>query len=160
MRPAPPTTTLIKQHNAVRSRIEQPPMPRRTPRTRTAVQDDSRLTLGIAAHLPVDEITTSDLQHALRIRFDLGYRSGISRLSQSHYELPGADSVCALRRRKTRPHDWITLRLSGRGKRSEPSPLRTTPIRGDFAQSIGRRGTRVGLRGPVIPKADDRIHRG
>ena len=68
----PVTPALIKQHNAVHSRIEQPPMPRRTPRAGTTVEDDRRPAPGVAAHLPVDEVTTSDLQHALGIRFDLG----------------------------------------------------------------------------------------
>ena len=72
MRPTPSTTTLIEQHDAVDIRIEEPPMPRCTPRAGTTVWDDSRLAPGIAAHLPVDEITTSDLEHAVRIRFDLG----------------------------------------------------------------------------------------
>src|SRR5262245_38407696 len=81
MRPASAATTLIEQHHAVRRRVEQPPMPRRTPRAGTAVKNDGRLAPGIAAHLPVDEITASDLQHALRMRFDLGIQAWHTSLS-------------------------------------------------------------------------------
>jgi hypothetical protein len=53
---APPTVALVKEYEAVGTRIKQPAVPGDTSRTRTAVQDHGWLSLGIAAGLPVDAI--------------------------------------------------------------------------------------------------------
>src|SRR5947209_19878334 len=69
--PAPPTVALIEEHEAVGAGIKQPAVPGRTSRTRTAVQDDGCLAMGIATGLPVDKVAVIYLQEALLVWLDL-----------------------------------------------------------------------------------------
>ena len=61
---------MIEQHDPISVRIEQPAMPRRASRSRTAMQHDGRLASRIAAGLPVDAITVANFEHAMLVRFD------------------------------------------------------------------------------------------
>jgi hypothetical protein len=76
VRPAPLTVALIEQHEAVRARIEESPMPRRAARARAAVQHHGRLPTWVAAGLPVEGISVAHVQHAVGVRLDLWIHAG------------------------------------------------------------------------------------
>ena len=69
---AAPAAPLVEQDHPVGVGVEDPPHPRRAARPRAAVEHHRRLALGVAAHLPVDELAVADLQHALIVGLDLG----------------------------------------------------------------------------------------
>src|SRR5229473_5578786 len=84
---APPTISLIEEHEAVGAGIKQPAVPGSTSRTRATMQDDGWLAMWIATGLPVDKIAVIHLQDALLVWLDLriqiGHDSPASRSSTS-----------------------------------------------------------------------------
>jgi hypothetical protein len=75
VRPAA-AAALIEEHNAVGVEIEVSAPSRGAARARAAVQDDVRLPVRVAAHLPIDELFVPSLQHAVVMRLDLRIQTG------------------------------------------------------------------------------------
>ena len=69
-RRAPPAAPLVELDETVRVRVERPPPPRRKTAPRPAVQRHGRLTVRIAADLPVHELPGPHVQHSRVIRLD------------------------------------------------------------------------------------------
>jgi hypothetical protein len=70
VRRAPSAIALIEQSNPICRWIEQPAMPLRTSRSRTAMQHNGRLAARIPARLPVHAIPVTDVEHPLLVRLD------------------------------------------------------------------------------------------
>jgi hypothetical protein len=64
-------STLIEADDAVGLGVEEAAVSQVAGTSRTAVEEDDRLAVGVAALLPVDLVDVGDLQHARAIRFDL-----------------------------------------------------------------------------------------
>src|SRR5512132_1041560 len=78
VRGASAAVPLVEQDRPVDLRVEQPTLPRRAARPRTAVQDDSRPPVRVAAHLPVQEVALADVEHAVVVGLDRGIQPGHS----------------------------------------------------------------------------------
>src|SRR5258708_4515495 len=65
------TTALIEEHDPVSIGIKKAAVPRRTARTRPAVQNNGWLAVRIATGFPVEPIIVTNIQPALLIRLDL-----------------------------------------------------------------------------------------
>ena len=65
MRARSPATTLIKQHDAILSRVEIPPHRRATPAARTAMQHDNGNTRRVAALLHINFMSIAHVHNAL-----------------------------------------------------------------------------------------------
>jgi hypothetical protein len=61
MRRAATASALVEEHDPVESGIERPTIPGRASRSGSAMKDDGRLAFGIAASLPVDTVSLSDV---------------------------------------------------------------------------------------------------
>jgi len=61
MGPAPPTISLVEQHNAVLIWIENPSEVRRRSRARATVDEEGGLARSVTASLPVDEVSLTNV---------------------------------------------------------------------------------------------------
>src|SRR5436309_1611436 len=82
---ATPTVSLIKKHYSVGGGIKKPPVPGNTSRTRSAMQDGSRLATWIATSLPVDGIAITHLYKSLLVWLD--FRIQIDHILPSSHSL-------------------------------------------------------------------------
>jgi hypothetical protein len=62
--PALAAAALVEQHDPVARRVEQPPHVRGQAAAGSAVQEHRRLAVRVAALLPVDLLTVTDLEQA------------------------------------------------------------------------------------------------
>ena len=76
VRRAPPTAALVEKHDPVPLRIEVATTTAPAPGTRSPVDDQCGLAVGIAARLPVDPIAIAYIEQALVVRLDRGVRLG------------------------------------------------------------------------------------
>src|ERR1700675_2916000 len=60
---APATVALVELHHSVRGGVEHAPERRRAARSRPTVQYHRGLAIGIAADLPIEMVTVSDIEH-------------------------------------------------------------------------------------------------
>jgi len=75
VRRAPAAVPLVEQDDPVRIRVEQPRLPQRAARARTAVQHDRGPAEWVPARLPVQEVALAHIEHAVLVRLDLGVRA-------------------------------------------------------------------------------------
>jgi len=68
---------LVEQHDPVALRVEEPPLPRRRPAPRTAVQEHHRLALGVAGLLPIHALPVAGEEEAGLVRLDLGIEDAV-----------------------------------------------------------------------------------
>ena len=87
MRARFPAAALVEEEHVVARRIEELPMDRADPAARSAMQEDRRLSLRIAADLPIDAVAIADVEHARLARLD---RAG------KRCEAGGRESVIAI----------------------------------------------------------------
>ena len=72
MRTRPARATLVEQHHAPVCRVEEAAMHRSGPGTGTAVQEQDRLSRGMADLFPVDRVAVADPKEAEVVGTDLG----------------------------------------------------------------------------------------
>src|SRR5690349_10307133 len=82
--PTAPAAALVEQHDVVERRIEQTPLPRRTPRARPPMQEQRREARGIATALPVHLVPVAHVQPATGRRLH----------RWEHPAIPRADAAC------------------------------------------------------------------
>ena len=70
MRRRASAATLIEDQQIVAFRVEQPAMGRRSAGTGTAVQEDGRLAIRVAAKLPVEAVPVADVEVSLPVGLD------------------------------------------------------------------------------------------
>ena len=122
IRRAVAAAALIEEHDAIRTRVEEPPPARRAARSRSPVQHDRGLRRAVAVHLPVDQLAIADVELPRRGRL-------IHRRSRPR---PGRSPAGASRRSRVRGR---TPRARGGGRPScrrrvgRRSPVRS-PRRG------------------------------
>ncbi|GGP09288.1 hypothetical protein GCM10012278_44380 [Nonomuraea glycinis] len=62
-------------------------------RARTAVHDDGGLAVGVAAHLPVDEVAVADVEMPMVIRLDRGmHRPNVHSAAGTRKRIPGRET--------------------------------------------------------------------
>src|SRR5690606_31014720 len=128
VRRAATATTLIEQDDAVLLRIEEPPVPRCCAATRSAVQEDHGLALGIAADLPGHPVSVAREQVAAVMRLD----RRIQRIHVHGSQPPG-------RRRTPEPLPPYCARAS-------------SVTSGRLAARIGPVASALALRAPILPR--------
>jgi hypothetical protein len=72
------TASLVEQDDPVGAGIEEATYSGRTPRARTAVEDDSGFAIRMAARLPVHQVLIADIEHTVVVWFDFWVKLGHS----------------------------------------------------------------------------------
>lgn len=69
-RQAVPGLALVEQNDPVCLRVKEAPLARSAARSRSTVEEERRLAIGVAAALPVHPVSVTDFQHATVVRFN------------------------------------------------------------------------------------------
>src|SRR5690606_31563186 len=88
MRRGAPAAALVEQQNLVALRVEQASMCAGASPAGTAMQEDRRLAIRVAAKLPVHTVTITGVQVAMGVGMDLRIHYALRRKIRSHTPWP------------------------------------------------------------------------